>query len=130
MRRGRLLVAMLAIAAALVLFLAPRDRDGDAADIPPEIAAASLSIKTNFVRGIHAAIDPRAIRISTVERLGAQSYIVYLEVPDAGQLRYGAVYGLCTDAEDLGDAGGYIEGPQDPELVAQREAAANMICPG
>jgi hypothetical protein len=129
-RRGLLLVATLASVAAFVLFVAPRDGAGDAADIPPEIAAASLSIKTNFVRGVHAAIDPHTIRISAVERLGARSYIVYLEVPDAGQVRHGAVYGLCTEPEDLGDAGGYIDGSQDPELVAQREAAATVVCPG
>jgi hypothetical protein len=118
----------LAVAAVGALYLWPRGSDGDAPDIPPAIAAASLSIKTAFVRGVHAAIDPQAIRITSVEELPNRSFIVYLEVPDAGAVRMAAVYGLCLSPGTLGNAGGFITGPADPELIAQREAARVVTC--
>jgi hypothetical protein len=128
-RRLLLGFAAAVVVATLAILLAPRFSGGDAPNIPPEIAAVSSNIKAQFVRGANLAIDPQAIRITGVEVLPNRSYIVYLDVPDAGTVRSGAVYGLCVAPGDLGDAGGFIDGPHDPELAAQREAAGTIDCP-
>ena len=90
---------------------------------------ASLDIKTRFVRGMEITVDPRSIRITGVEELPNRSFIVYLAVPDAGTIRQAAVFGQCVDPGDLGYGGGFIEGPNDPELEGQRAAAESTACP-
>jgi hypothetical protein len=81
------------------------------------------TLKQRFVQGMELLVDPQSIVVTEVEVLPNRSYIVYLRVPGAGGERLGAVFGHCVEPRDLGFGGGFVTGPSDPELVAQREAA-------
>lgn len=122
-------VAVFGMAGVSSLILPGLLARGDDPNLPADIAAAKSSIKAEFVRGAHLPLDPEAIRITSAEVLPHRSYIVYLEVPDAGGWRAGAVYGICTTPANLGGTGGFIDGPNDDELTAQRQAAAAADCP-
>lgn len=126
--RATRVIAPLVLIPCLAFLLTLGSSGGDAAGIPDGVAAAGLDIKTRFARGVDLAIDPRSIRITGVEELPNRSFIVLLAVPDGGTTRTGAVYGLCVDPKDLGNAGGFVEGLRDPELEAQRIAASTIVC--
>jgi hypothetical protein len=97
------------------------------AEVPAALRPHVGAIKERFAQGMELSVDPQTIVVTGAEVLANDSYIVYLLVPGPGDARLAAVFGHCVEPSELGYAGGFVTGPADPELVAQREAA-QMPC--
>lgn len=93
--------------------------------MPAEFAAVSVGLKTSFLQGMglrDTSIDD--VAMTGVEELPNSSYIVYLDVRTGGVIREAAVWGHCVTPAQLalGPGGGFVSGPGDPEIDAQRAA--------